>query len=487
MSIDLMRAMLAQSRLREAEEAARDVIAAAPDRIEAHALLGKLAARRGDTEAALHHLTLAGGGASPDPDVAAALGFALARAGKYQAAIDALRAASAGGSDPLGTLLRLSWVYERLERFDELRDTLARARMIAARQGHDIAVREAILLARTPEWRAALATLDSAGAIAGEDRLARGRLRDRAGRFGDAWEDFTLGKTDLARSPNLSYPAAGIAAHFEQLTRFFDAARMASLPRSPVDTRSPQPIFVTGPPRSGTTLTERLIAADPMVAPRGELPFLSELAEHIAAERGRYPDGMGTIETSAMPAFVRGLRNAYLSSCARTAPEAKAPRFIDKMPFNEQHLPLIALAFPDAPVILMTRHPLDVILSMMSHHMTHGYCCALSPADAARHIAAMDRLTAHWQDIGCRFHRLRYEDLVTDPEVETARIVEFAHLSLDGEAAPASATPATPSYGQVREPVGTRAVFRWRAYADQLREVMPLVTEIAKRRGYDLG
>jgi len=484
--LDRMRTMLARGDLGQAEAAARAVLAIDPGAIDAHALLGKIAARTGDNAAVLRHLGRAADHVAVDPDLAAVYGAALVRAGRYDDAIAPLRIASEGGSYPLDNLLRLGWVYERLERFDALRETLARARTIAAASDRDIAIREAILLSRAPEWGEALRTLDNADGISGEDRLARGRLRDRAGRYREAWSDFVSGKREIARARNLSYPATAMTAHFAALANFFTKDRMAQWPRAACDGAQPQPIFVAGAPRSGTTLAERLIAEDPAVDPRGELASLFEVVRRITVELGSYPAGIDAIARADRPAFVTGLRDTYQALSSASVATPHAPRFVDKMPFNEQHLPLIALMFPKAPVIVMTRHPLDVIVSMMSHQMTHGYHCALDPVDAARHLAAVDELTVHWQAIGCVHERLRYEDLVSDPDAGRARMSEIADLSPDRRRNHAP-TPSTPSYAQVREPVSSRSVFRWRHYADELRDAIPIVEVMAARRGYSLG
>ena len=483
--LETMHNMLARGDVGEAEAAAHAALTVDPDAIDAHALLGKIAAHRGDHAAALRHLDRAADHGAVDPDLAAAYGVALVRAGRYDDAIAPFRIASEGGSYPLDNLLRLGWVYERLERFDALRETLARARTIAAASDRDIAIREAILLSRTPEWGEALRTLDDAAEINGEDQLARGRLRDRAGRYREAWSDFVSGKREIARARHLSYPATAMTEHFAALTKFFTEDRMAQWPRAGCDSGQPQPIFVAGAPRSGTTLAERLIAEDPAVDPRGELPSLFEVVRRITVDLGSYPAGIDGIAGADRPALVAGWRDAYLALGSASAAASHAPRVVDKMPFNEQHLPLIALMFPNAPVIVMTRHPLDVIVSMMSHQMTHGYHCALDPVDAARHLAAVDELTAHWQAIGCVHDRLRYEDLVSDPDTGRARLSDIADLSPDRRRTDA-ATPSTPSYAQVREPVTSRSVFRWRHYADDLRDVMPIVEAMAARRGYSL-
>lgn len=486
-----MRTLLSQGRFAEAELQARDILATSNNAYEAHALLGQFAARRGETALALYHLDRGTPpGEAPHPDLLAARGAALARAGQYELAAMQLTASIDGSSDPLGVLLRLGWVFERLDRFDDLRAILERADKLAAQLGQDISVRTAILKMRTEEWETALDILDRASSISGSDRLARGRLRDRAGRYDDAWGDFVAGKAEIAASEKLSYPAVRLTAHHDRVIDIFSADFINALPRAPKNDRLPQPIFVTGPPRSGTTLFEQLISADQMVSARGELPFAFHLVQHISTQFGSYPDGLASLGNVTKDRLAVALRDLYSGLASADADTAQAPHFVDKMPFNEQFWPLLTMAFPESPFIVMTRHPLDVVVSMMSHHLTHGYNCALNPLDAAHHLAAIDRLTAHWEAAGCLLYRQSYEQLVADPVTAGERLSVATGLSFPAansvEVTSTPATPATPSYARARGPVSKDAVFRWRNYGHHLSAAMPIIAPLVARHGYDL-
>lgn len=478
-----MRSAISRGRTHEAAVAAEEVLLDDPSAPEARMLLGQLAERRGAIgKAARHFAHLA-----THPSYAVSSGSALVRAGLYEQSIAHFIQGMDAGDDPLGAALRLAWVFERLDRFDDMEETLGSARALAQRQGRDVTVREAILRARTKNWRSSLAILDKATDLAGEDRLARGRLRDRARRYDEAWADFIGGKEEIAQQSRTYYPDESLAAHFTQLQACFSRswpARIAEI-ASPTD-NTEHPIFIAGAPRSGTTLIERHVGSDPTVATLGELPCTFAMASEAARIEGGYPSGLSSLGASALAAAAGKLRSAYLN-CAksRAAPLAKR-RFTDKMPFNEQYLPLIALALPESPMIVVSRHPLDVIVSMMSHHMTHGHNCALSPLSAARHIAALDRLGDHWQTIGLHYHRVRYEDFVTKRSTALNELEKFAGLDLShtAELAPGS-TASTPSYGQVRERVHDRAIGRWRNYAPYLESAAGIVAGAAARHHYE--
>ncbi len=444
-------------------------------------VLAEFAQRRGEWAIAASHLR------AVESDAASALqlGIVLVRMGRYAEAIAPFSVAAREGTDRLGSTMRLAWVYERLGRFEDLAETLEHARPLAAAAGVDLTVRTAILNARAADWRASLDTLDRAAQLTGEDRLARGRLRDRAGRYRDAWTDFVTGKRQIAEQTNQTYPFAPITAHFAQLHRCLTAELVRSLRWTGSPSASPQPVFIGGAPRSGTTLLEAQLAGGDL-APRGELPATFAMAQRAAALPGGYPGGLQGLAEDEVVALSSHLREQYLASADNAVGAVDTPRFIDKSPWNEQYLPLIAMAFPAAPVVVLSRHPLDVIISMMSHHMTHGFGCALDPVAAATHIAAIDELSQHWSAAGLAFHSVRYEDLVTDDGAALENVASYIGTKRTGTGGGAAHTAATPSYSQVQEPVNASAIGRWRNYAPYLTDLASIVSPAAIRRGYEL-
>ncbi len=451
-----------------------------PQAREPRLLLSEIAQRAQQWAVAADHL----GALADDPIVAARLATVLVRMGRYAESVEPYVYAAGNGADPLGSLLRLSWVYERLNQFEAMHETLERARTLAGAAGVDLTIRAAVLGARTPEWRESLEVLENVHDLAGEDKLARGRLRDKAGRYSDAWSDFVSGKRYLARTSGQRYPHAAVAAHFEQLRRGLTAEFLKDAICPAEGAASNGPVFIAGPPRSGTTLLETRLASSELTA-RGELPGVFAMTQRAATTAGGYPTGLTALSQDSLKVLGADMARDYLASADAAVGSAASARFIDKMPFNEQHLPLIAMAFPQAPLIAMSRHPLDVIVSMMSHHMTHGHGCAFDPVSAATHIAAVDDLTEHWSAAGLGFTRQRYEDLVADPVHSTARLAEMIGVAT-GDASSDMRTAATPSYAQVHQDVHDKAVERWRNYAPFLAELVPIVSDLAQRRGYQL-
>ncbi len=135
------------------------------------------------------------------------------------------------------------------------------------------------------------------------------------------------------------------------------------------------------------------------------------------------------------------------------------------MPLNELCLPLLRLAFPDCPVVLLRRHPLDVLVSAMAHDMTHGFNCGYRLEDAATHFALVDELLADCSR--CRVgapHELRYEIPVADQRDETDALMALSawRSNLRSSLSPSAPRSPTPSYAQVQEPLNDRSIGRWR-------------------------
>jgi hypothetical protein len=158
------------------------------------------------------------------------------------------------------------------------------------------------------------------------------------------------------------------------------------------------------------------------------------------------------------------------------------------MPGNDFWLPLLRAAFPESPVVLVRRHPLDVLTSVMAHDMTHGFDCAYRLEDAARHLALTNSLLDAYRVAGVGpTYELRYERLVAEQQAESERLM--AAIGLPMEPAQLSfherkMVSPTPSYAQVRELLNDRSIGRWRNFARELEPVRPIVAEAMERDGY---
>jgi len=489
---DLGRLLLRQGRRDEAEAVARAAVAADDDNPDAHAMLGSLLAEREALVAGAAHLERAISLAGRHPDLLARLGGALARQGRLDEARPLLAEALAAAPDSLAALTRLAEVEERAGAFAAASALLDRAERVAARSGRDVLLQRSVLMQRMGRAADALALLDRRNDLSGAARLQRGRLRDAAGRHAEAWDDFVAGKAQLARASGRHYAADEVAARAGALARFFTAERLARLPRASVRRDVPQPLFVLGFPRSGTTLTEQLLASHSQIRAGGELPFGRDLADFATALVGGpalFPDGLARMTAADHAHWPALLRDHYLAQAEAVGLLAPgAAFFTDKMPLNDMWLALLRLAFPEAPVVLVRRHPLDVLVSVMAHDMTHGFHCGYRLEDAARHLALIDDLVARYQAAGILVtHELGYEALVADQAGETDRLMAAVGLAVE----PAQRRfhesrriAPTPSYAQVQAPLNDRSIGRWRHHDDRLAPIRDIVAGAIARGGY---
>jgi tetratricopeptide (TPR) repeat protein len=233
---------------------------------------------------------------------------------------------------------------------------------------------------------------------------------------------------------------------------------------------SKTPIFIIGLPRTGTTLTERIISSHSRVASLGETLFLQMVLRQesgIESKERMTPEMIKAVAGKDIAAIADG----YLSSVEyRLGGE---PMFIDKLPFNFLYAGFIAKAWPQARIVHLVRNPMDSCFSMFKQVFTWAYKYSYSLNDLARYYLAHDRLRKHWQDLlGKRMVEVEYEALVSDQEAQTRRLLEAlelefepACLEFDKNKAPST----TASSVQVRAKVHTDSVRRWKRFERQLQ------------------
>ena len=482
---DLARLLLGLGRAAEAEQTLAEAVAADPNHADAHAMLGSLLSEREALVPGAMHLRQAIALAGRHPQLVANLGRNLMRQGRIDEAEPLLQAAADSAPDALMPLVHLAELAEQRDEFDWAASLLDRAEPLAAREGRDVLAQRAHLLGRTAQWRDGLALLDAVPDLNGTPRLLRARLRERAARYGEAWNDALAAKAALARARGHAYDAGRVEREFAALADF--AAHTAAMVGAPRRDGIPQPLFILGFPRSGTTLTEQVLASHSRIRAGGELPFAGQLP--VLAERMTglpFPAALEKLVDN--PDAATRLRDFYLAGAqAYGLLGPDADYFTDKMPLNEVYLPLLRLAFPDAHFIAVSRDPRDVIVSAMQHDMTHGFHCTYRLEDAAHHFAAVSGLTDSYRAAGIAPYAFRYEGFVTDQAGETARLMAFLGLTtepLQLAFHESRRLAPTPSYAQVREPLHARAIGRWRNYAEQLAPVLDTLAPAVARGNY---
>ena len=245
-----------------------------------------------------------------------------------------------------------------------------------------------------------------------------------------------------------------------------------------------QPVFIVGLPRSGTTLTERIIDAHPLLHGAGELPDLGRLAARAAAERSPEPgptwQAAQLLAEPARPGSPDGemasrmLARRYLDALRAGAPKRRL-RISDKSPLNFFHLAFAALLFPNARVIHCTRDARDNALSIWLENFSEEQPWATDFSDLAFYRSQYLRLMDHWRaQLPLPVLDVVYEDTVADLEKQARRIMDFlgapwSDVCLDFHRN--ARAVQTPSRWQVRRPIYAGSIGRWRDYAVYLPDL----------------
>lgn len=240
---------------------------------------------------------------------------------------------------------------------------------------------------------------------------------------------------------------------------------------------SDKPIFVVGMPRSGTTLTEQIIAAHSQAEGVGELQRMIKLAKRFTR-----PNGMRKVLDKMVevgPQRWKEVPLMYLNLLNALAPHAR--HTVDKMPHNFLYLGFIYLCFPNARIIHCMRNPLDNFISAFQNEMNANHAYSYDQRAYGEYYINYLRLTNHWKAVRPdNIYELRYETLVENPESEVRNILNF--LGLPWEASclkfhERESTVKTFSHLQVRNPINTGSVGRWRNYERHLGPIMGILKE----------
>ena len=202
--------------------------------------------------------------------------------------------------------------------------------------------------------------------------------------------------------------------------------------RAGLGCEAPDPIFIVGLPRSGSTLLEQILASHSQVEGTMELPDITAMARGLTwsaneGEIAKYPDVLAKLPAERW----RSLGEEYLAS-TRIHRRRGTPFFIDKMPNNFAHLGLIHLALPNAKIIDARRHPLGCCFSGFKQHFAEGQNFSYSLTDIGQYYRDYVEFMAHFDSVlPGRVHRVFYESLVEDTESEVRRLLDYCGLPFE--------------------------------------------------------
>ncbi len=304
--------------------------------------------------------------------------------------------------------------------------------------------------------------------LATEDRFhlefALGKALEDAGDHAASFAHYARGNEQ--RRAELDYDAAATTANVEQVRALYTPAFLAA--RADMGSSAPDPIFIVGLPRSGSTLIEQILSSHSQVEGTMELPDIIALARRLGerqqeGQNPRFAERLAALS----PAELRALGDEYIDR-TRIQRRTDKPYFIDKMPNNFAHTGFIHLILPNAKIIDARRHPLGCCFSGFKQHFARGQAFTYDLADIGHYWRDYAALMDHFDSVlPGRIHRVFYERMVADPETEIRALL--SHCGLDFEPACLAfhetyRAVRTASSEQVRQPMYASAVDHWQHY-----------------------
>jgi tetratricopeptide (TPR) repeat protein len=449
--------------------------------------LGILAAKREDSEAAADLFSRALALAPDTPEILLSLATVRLEQGD-RAAATGLAAKAERLTNSHLTLYRLGMLYRQSGEMEQAQEAFGRALKIK------------------PDYIPAYYGLRAAGKFRPEDghfeRLSQ--LAESSGRFSQDDQSaiaFTLGRGYLDRDDSdrafekfaegnrlkralaRPYDAAGFDAYIDCIMRLLDKAAAEKLGGS--GDGSDRPVFIVGMPRSGSTLTDQILASHPGAGSIGEsTSWRRSLPVFPHAEApGLFASGQPSITRAFMdhlcPESLGGIGKKYITLTEKAAKEAA--RLSDKMLFNYLWVGVIRLALPNAKIVHCTRNPRDIALSLWQLTFPGGMQWTYDLRDIARYYRAYKKLMTHWNSVfPGDIHEVNYETMVQDQEGETRRLLAFCGLPWDArclEFHESGRMVKTSSAAQVRKPIYADSVGKWKKYRQYLEPLLDALEE----------
>jgi tetratricopeptide (TPR) repeat protein len=477
--VNLAAALTELRRLDEAEVAYLRAVMLEPDRADTYKSLGMLLAELERYDEALTCTDRAIRLKPNDVTFHCARASVLARRKDLETAVAEYRHAIALAPGNIEAWIGLGWALRLLGRFDEADTCLARVRELdpdnlegvrhlstTGRSTGDAAEIERLTLVL---GRSDLSPRDRI--IAG---FALGKLLDNADRYDEAFSRYDAANKACQEMNAAAGNRFDIAAFRRRVDLLIDYHTPEYFAERPGINRSELPVFVVGMPRSGTSLVEQILATHSQVFGAGELHDIGRIADAVTGNTGT--------EVAAREGdWVAAARLAELQLERLRRFGRGAQRVVDKMPDNVLQLGLIAVLFPNARVILCTRDAHDLSLSCYFQQFGDGLqSFSYELADCGRRCLEVERLIAHWQQVlPLRVHEVRYEHLIADLEGETRRLIDFLGLAWEPgclEFYRTERAVTTMSHWQVRQPLYSRSVGRWRHYERHLGPLLEVLS-----------
>jgi len=246
----------------------------------------------------------------------------------------------------------------------------------------------------------------------------------------------------------------------------------------PTDIVGKTPCFVLGLPRTGTTLTERIISSHSRVQTIGETELVEFALRKVSKVSTQERVNIDIIRAAAKVDIHR-IANEYLNLVEYSLGDE--PIFIDKLPYNFLFIGFIAKAYPDAKIVHLNRHPLDACFAMYKQVFTWAFKFSYTLDNLADFYIAYSRLMDHWREtLGDRIIDVHYEELVSDTETQTRTLLDRLDLEFEDACLhfeKNKAASATASSVQIRQKAHTKSIDKWKRFEQQLQPLADRLRE----------
>jgi tetratricopeptide (TPR) repeat protein len=341
------------------------------------------------------------------------------------------------------------------------------------------------------EVDAMLAQVQDEGLSASEDvhfRFALGKAMEDRKDYDKAWEYYDTG--NQRQRQELYYDSNENLVKQEAIREVFSREFLDE--REGVGLDAPDPILIVGMPRSGSTLVEQILASHSQVEGTAELPVLGK----ISSAMGRYRPADRQFPHAALEMRNKDWRALGRQYLDQTQPyrDTDRPYFTDKLPNNFTLVGLLHLMLPNAKVINTLRHPLDTLLGNYKQLFGKGQNFTYDTFDLAEYYRHYHDTMTHWHTVlPGKVLDVHYEDTVLDTEGQVRRILEHCGLEFEDACLRPWETDRavkTASSEQVRQPIYTSALGKWRRYEqhldlwkEELADILEALPETVKNAG----
>jgi len=273
----------------------------------------------------------------------------------------------------------------------------------------------------------------------------------------------------------IKYSSDDTSDNTKRILDFFSKENINNLSKS--STNNPDPIFVLGMPRSGSTLVDQIISSHSKVDGTQELPNIIKIAAELNNDKqNSYPEVLKELDNLK----ISKLGKEYISET--TWARDNAPFFIDKMPNNFIHIGLIKTILPNAKIIDTRRDPMDTCFSCFKQFFARGQLFTYSMEDLGNYYTDYIRAMNHWHKVyGKDIFTVHYDDVINKTEETIRELIDYCNLPFEQECLKfykSSRPVKTPSAEQVRQPIYKSGLNYWKNYEKHLLPLKKIIDEI---------